>query len=85
MSRFAEPVFIAAGLRTPFGRGGGALAAYDAVSLSVPVVQAMAAKAEKQTGQLPEEVELSWETAASSQVREMVPVVLIMNSAVMYS
>ena len=46
MSRFAEPVFIAAGLRTPFGRGGGALAAYDAVSLSVPVVQAMAAKAE---------------------------------------
>ena len=46
MSRFAEPVFIAAGLRTPFGRGGGALAAYDAVSLSVPVVQAMAAQAE---------------------------------------
>lgn len=46
MSRFAEPVFVAAGLRTPFGRGGGALAAYDAVSLSVPVVQAMAAHAE---------------------------------------
>ena len=46
MSRFAEPVFIAAGLRTPFGRGGGALAAYDAISLSVPVVQAMAAQAE---------------------------------------
>ena len=46
MSRFAEPVFVAAGLRTPFGRGGGALAAYDAVSLSVPVVQAMAALAE---------------------------------------
>ena len=46
MSRFAEPVFVAAGLRTPFGRGGGALAAYDAVSLSVPVVQAMAAQAE---------------------------------------
>jgi len=43
MSRFAKPVFVAAGLRTPFGRGGGALAAYDAVSLSVPVVQAMAA------------------------------------------
>ncbi|GAA0443872.1 MULTISPECIES: thiolase family protein [Sphingomonas] len=46
MSRFAEPVFVAAGLRTPFGRGGGALAAYDAISLSVPVVQAMAALAE---------------------------------------
>ena len=46
MSRFAEPVFAAAGLRTPFGRGGGALAAYGAVSLSVPVVQAMAAHAE---------------------------------------
>lgn len=46
MSRFAKPVFLAAGLRTPFGRGGGALAAYDAVSLSVPVVQAMAQRAE---------------------------------------
>lgn len=46
MNRFAAPVFIAAGLRTPFGRGGGALAAYDAVSLSVPVVKAMAAQAE---------------------------------------
>ncbi len=43
MSRFAKPIFVAAGLRTPFGRGGGALAAYDAVSLSVPVLQAMAA------------------------------------------
>ena len=46
MSRFAEPVFVAAGLRTPFGRGSGALANYDAVSLSVPVVQAMANLAE---------------------------------------
>lgn len=46
MSRFAQPVFIAPGLRTPFGRGGGALAAYDAVSLSVPVMQAMATQAE---------------------------------------
>ena len=45
MSRFAKPVFVAAGLRTPFGRGGGALAAYDAISLSVPVMQAMAAQA----------------------------------------
>ncbi|MCG5042420.1 hypothetical protein L0M94_24195, partial [Bacteroides uniformis] len=46
VSRFAEPVFIAAGLRTPFGRGGGALANYDAVSLSVPVVEEMAKLAE---------------------------------------
>lgn len=46
MHRFPHPVFIAAGLRTPFGRGGGALANYDAISLSVPVAQAMAARAE---------------------------------------
>ncbi|MCM3681050.1 MULTISPECIES: thiolase family protein [Sphingomonadaceae] len=46
MSRFAKPVFLAAGLRTAFGRGGGALATYDAISLSVPVVQAMAQHAE---------------------------------------
>ena len=32
MSRFAEPVFVAAGRRTPFGRGGGALAAYDTLT-----------------------------------------------------
>ena len=38
MRRFPRPVFVAAGLRTPFGRGGGALANYDAISLSVPVV-----------------------------------------------
>ncbi|MDB5582337.1 MAG: 3-ketoacyl-CoA thiolase [Bradyrhizobium sp.] len=46
MHRFPHPVFVAAGLRTPFGRGGGALADYDALRLSVPVVQAMAAMAE---------------------------------------
>jgi len=46
MHRFPHPVFVAAGLRTPFGRGGGALANYDAISLSVPVVQTMAAHAE---------------------------------------
>lgn len=46
MNRFAQPVFIAPGLRTPFGRGGGALAAYDAISLSVPVMRAMAMQAE---------------------------------------
>lgn len=31
MHRFPHSVFVAAGLRTPFGRGGGALANYDAV------------------------------------------------------
>ena len=46
MHRFPHPVFVAAGLRTPFGRGGGALASHDAISLSVPVVQAMADRAE---------------------------------------
>jgi acetyl-CoA C-acetyltransferase/acetyl-CoA acyltransferase len=46
MHRFPHPVFVAAGLRTPFGRGGGALANYDAISLSVPVAQAMASRAE---------------------------------------
>jgi acetyl-CoA C-acetyltransferase/acetyl-CoA acyltransferase len=46
MHRFAHTVFVAAGLRTPFGRGGGALANYDAIGLSVPVVQAMADRAE---------------------------------------
>jgi acetyl-CoA C-acetyltransferase len=42
MTRFHHDVYLAAGLRTPFGRGGGALANYDAIGLSVPVVQAMA-------------------------------------------
>lgn len=42
MTRFNKDVYLAAGLRTPFGRGGGALATYDALTLSVPVVQAMA-------------------------------------------
>src|ERR1700728_4348024 len=42
MTRFNQDIFLASGLRTPFGRGGGALAGYDAISLSVPVVQAMA-------------------------------------------
>jgi acetyl-CoA C-acetyltransferase len=41
MSRFPQGIFLAPGLRTPFGRGGGALASYDAISLSVPIVQAM--------------------------------------------
>jgi acetyl-CoA C-acetyltransferase/acetyl-CoA acyltransferase len=42
MTRFHHDVYLAAGLRTPFGRGGGALAHYDAIGLPVPVVQAMA-------------------------------------------
>ena len=46
VNRFPHSVFVAAGLRTPFGRGGGALAAYDAIGLSVPVVRAMAERAE---------------------------------------
>lgn len=46
MQRFPQPVHVAAGLRTPFGRGGGPLAGYDAISLAIPVVQAMAARAE---------------------------------------
>lgn len=45
MNRFAQKIFVASGLRTPFGRGGGALADHDAISLSVPLAQAMAAKA----------------------------------------
>lgn len=39
-----QDIFIAAGLRTPFSRVDGALAAYDAIELSVPVVQAMSAR-----------------------------------------
>lgn len=46
MSRFPQDVYLVAGLRTPFGRGGGHLAHYDALSLSVPVVQAMARQIE---------------------------------------
>jgi acetyl-CoA C-acetyltransferase len=42
MGRFTQDVYLASGLRTPFGRGGGALARYDAISLSVPIVKAMA-------------------------------------------
>ena len=45
MPRFPQTTFIAAGLRTPFGRGGGALSGHDAISLSVPLAQAMAARA----------------------------------------
>jgi acetyl-CoA C-acetyltransferase/acetyl-CoA acyltransferase len=41
VTRFGQDIYLASGLRTPFGRGGGALAQYDAIQLSVPVVQAM--------------------------------------------
>lgn len=37
-------VWLAAGLRTPFTKADGALKAYDAIELSVPVVQAMIAQ-----------------------------------------
>jgi acetyl-CoA C-acetyltransferase len=39
-----QETLIAAGVRTPFSRVDGALAAFDAVALSVPVVQAMSAR-----------------------------------------
>ncbi len=51
MKRFNQDVYLAAGLRTPFGRGGGALAHYDAVGLSVPVAKAMT---ERLTNQRPD-------------------------------
>ena len=38
-------IWLAAGVRTPFARAGGALAKKDALDLSVPVVKAMLAKA----------------------------------------
>src|SRR3546814_4624498 len=46
MLRVPHPVVFASGLRTPCVRGGGALANDDAISLSVPVAQAMANRAE---------------------------------------
>jgi membrane-associated protease RseP (regulator of RpoE activity) len=36
-----QDIFVATGVRTPFSRIDGALAAYDAIELSVPVAQAM--------------------------------------------
>jgi acetyl-CoA C-acetyltransferase len=39
-----EPIWIAAGVRTPFGRVDAGLAAMDAVALSVPVAKAMGAQ-----------------------------------------
>ena len=44
-----QETFVATGLRTPFSRVDGALAAYDAVELSVPVVQAMSARLNRGT------------------------------------
>jgi len=38
-------IWLAAGVRTPFAKVDGALAAHDAIALSVPVAQAMAARA----------------------------------------
>jgi acetyl-CoA C-acetyltransferase/acetyl-CoA acyltransferase len=45
MQRFPQPIHVASGLRTPFARGGGALAGHDAISVSVPLVKALAASA----------------------------------------
>jgi acetyl-CoA C-acetyltransferase len=45
MSSLTNPqAWIAAGVRTPFAKVDGALAAHDAIALSVPVVQAMLAR-----------------------------------------
>jgi acetyl-CoA C-acetyltransferase len=38
-------IYLAAGLRTPFVKGGGAFAGHDALALSAPVASAMAARA----------------------------------------
>lgn len=38
-------IFLAAGLRTPFVKGGGPYAAYDALGLSAPIAKAMAERA----------------------------------------
>ncbi|MBM3341733.1 MAG: acetyl-CoA C-acyltransferase [Betaproteobacteria bacterium] len=42
MNTNADPVYVAAGLRTPFARVDGDLHQLDAIAVSVPVVQAMA-------------------------------------------
>src|SRR6187402_3525461 len=44
MTRTTRQVWLASGVRTPFARVDGALRAMDAVELSVPVAQAMAAQ-----------------------------------------
>jgi len=41
MATLNHDIFFAAGVRTPFAKADGALATYDAISLSVPVVQHM--------------------------------------------
>ena len=38
-------IYLAAGVRTPFAKGGAEFAGYDALALSVPVAKAMAARA----------------------------------------
>jgi len=52
MARFDKDIYLAAGLRTPFSRAGSALATYDALTLSVPVVQAMVKQLAKQRSDL---------------------------------
>ena len=44
MTRTPQDIWLAAGVRTPFARVDGALRSLDAVELSVPVAQAMAAQ-----------------------------------------
>jgi acetyl-CoA C-acetyltransferase len=45
MARMTRPVWLAAGVRTPFTRVDGGLAGRDAITIGVPVLQAMAARA----------------------------------------
>jgi acetyl-CoA C-acetyltransferase len=58
----AAPVWLAPGVRTPFARVDGGLAALDAVALSVPVAKAMAAQLA--TGTRPDL--MVWGTVASN-------------------
>lgn len=48
---FHPDIWLASGLRTPFSKVDGPLASYDAISLSVPLVQQMLARLE---GALPD-------------------------------
>ena len=56
----SKPVWLVPGVRTPFARVDGGLAALDAVALSVPVAKAMGARLA--TGDRPDLV--TWGTVA---------------------
>ena len=44
MQHTTVPIYLAAGVRTPFLKAGGAFSSFDAIGLSLPVVKAMMAK-----------------------------------------